>query len=167
MKPELIISISSIVIAVSAVAINIWQAAITRKHHKLSVCPHLTVDYDSRPSSDISFILNSTGLGPSKLKKYKWVINGKDIPIRTTQDHTLLVESLGLADHDIEFYAPSTGRFIEQGFNSTLLTFSDTSNSSKHGIIKAQIAKNIIEVVFEYESIYGEIFVERHNPNTA
>ena len=167
MNPELIISISSIVIAVSAVVINIWQGAMTRRHHKLSVCPHLTVDYDSRPSSDISFVLNSTGLGPSKLKKYKWVVNGKDIPTRTVKDFQVLTELLGVGKYEFEFYAPSVGRFIELGFSTVLLKFSDSANTDNHKRIKSQLEKNVIEVVFEYESLYGEIFVERHDPKTA
>lgn len=158
MTPELIISTCSIIVATSAVGMSIWQTMMTRQHNKLSVCPHLSIDYDRRTTADIAFILNSSGLGPSKLISYKWIVNNKEFSVRSRQDYQDLFNVLGVSNHHVEFYGPTIGRFVEQGFSSFLVKWPNSANNEVHNIIKQCLESHTVKIVIEYESIYGEKF---------
>ena len=113
---ELWISVNSAIIALSALGVSIWQGYLQRKHNKLSVLPHVTVEFDTRINSDIAVLIKSVGLGPAKFLNYKWVVNDKEFYVRTKKDYWDLLNGLGLENERVEFYCPQLESFLAPGF---------------------------------------------------
>lgn len=66
-----IIAISSVVIAVCALGISIWQGYIARQHNKLSVVPMLHVDVDQTEGKDIEIVSVNNGVGPAIITHFR------------------------------------------------------------------------------------------------
>jgi hypothetical protein len=75
-----IIGISSVVIALCALGISVWQGIQTRKHNKLSFRPHLTTWTHSNIEKGFYAIeLINNGLGPAIIESFTVKIDGKQI----------------------------------------------------------------------------------------
>src|SRR3990167_560763 len=77
---QFITGISTIVIAVCALAFSIWQGMQTRKHNKLSVRPHLTawVKRDA-VKRFYSIELINNGIGPALIEEFLIKVDDKVI----------------------------------------------------------------------------------------
>lgn len=80
--PEMIIAISSVVIALCALGTSFWQGYTTRQHNKLSVKPSLNLGYSlSKHSSFIGIEIKNTGIGPLIIKNATISKGGKSFKI--------------------------------------------------------------------------------------
>ena len=70
------VEIGTLVIALCALAATIWQAAISRRHNKLSVRPVLTL---YRQDIDGVIYVKNNGSGPAIVKAYEVWKNGNRI----------------------------------------------------------------------------------------
>ena len=71
MQWQVIIGISSVVIAICAIVVSIWHGVQTRKHNKLSCKPHLTTWMNSdKGKACYSVDLINNGLGPALIEKF-------------------------------------------------------------------------------------------------
>ena len=69
---------SSVVIALCALAISIWQGAQARKHNRLSFRPHLaTWTHKNAETGSYEVELMNNGLGPAMIKKFALFVDGK------------------------------------------------------------------------------------------
>lgn len=165
METEHIISLSAVVIALAALGVSIWASFVAMRHQKLSVKPHIAIDFDHRITHDLGVYIRSNGLGPAKIVDYKWHINGKQFPIRTRQDFLDVMNVLGLGDLDTEFFAPSIGNYIEPGYQSFLLRFRESANTGFHPEVCDRLLGT--KVIVTYESIYGESQTDIHENGRA
>ena len=157
---ELWISVNSAIIALSALGVSIWQGYLQRKHNKLSVLPHVTVEFDTRINSDIAVLIKSVGLGPAKFLNYKWVVNDREFYVRTKKDYWDLLNGLGLENERVEFYCPQLESFLAPGFQGFLVRFPDSTSKPQHNKIVAALSKSRIYIL--YESMYGDKVYDCH-----
>jgi len=70
LKPDTLTAISSIIIALIALGISIWQGIETRNHNRQTVTPNLSITRDFRnEAKDVGIFIESVGLGPVIIKK--------------------------------------------------------------------------------------------------
>lgn len=80
MSWEAIAGFSSVVIAVCALGLTVWQAAITRRHNRLSVTPHLTTWTQSEQvTGRYSVEILNNGIGPALIKSFSVQVDGQPI----------------------------------------------------------------------------------------
>jgi hypothetical protein len=77
---EAIAGFSSVVVAVCALGLTVWQAAISRRHNRLSVTPHLTTWTQSEEATGTySFEILNNGIGPALIQNFSLQVDGQPI----------------------------------------------------------------------------------------
>lgn len=77
MNWEMIVGISSLVVAVLALGSSIWNATQSRKYHKISYRPQLSTWYlANEETREYELILMNNGLGPALIKSLRVKIDG-------------------------------------------------------------------------------------------
>lgn len=86
MQWQVIIGISSVVIAICAIVVSIWHGVQTRKHNKLSCKPHLTTWTHIDNDKAFYFVeLINNGLGPALIEKFTVKVDGEIISGERTE----------------------------------------------------------------------------------
>ena len=86
MKWEIIVGVSSVVIALCALIFTIRQSKETQKHNKLSFKPHLTTWSHTDVDKDVYIVeLINNGLGPALIENFIVKIDGEIIPGKGTE----------------------------------------------------------------------------------
>lgn len=78
---EILVSISSLIIALCALIFTIWQTHIQRVHNRLSVKPHLFTFTTRDRNNDIArlqILLKNNGLGPAFINKFQIYYKGQE-----------------------------------------------------------------------------------------
>lgn len=77
---ELVTGISSIVIALCALGLSVWQACVARKHNKLSFKPHLSLmTHRDAEKGFYSVELINNGIGPAVIEDFSIKVDGKQV----------------------------------------------------------------------------------------
>ena len=159
-KPEIMIGILSIIVALIALIATIRQAYLSQRHNKLSVRPHICqnphfIDHDE---SKLTISITNKGLGTAVIRDFKIQFNHTNISrcdlkqkigAITTKDFEITLGFLS-----VENALSKDEKFILLEIEKVnLSTYSDPDN----------IILNVIELLrgklshsIEYESIYGE-----------
>jgi hypothetical protein len=77
MQASEIIAISSIVIAVAAVVVSVYQSVLIREHNRQSVRPALQLRSVFRPRGMAGLRLTNAGLGPAVITRSSVVVDGR------------------------------------------------------------------------------------------
>ncbi len=162
MKPEIVIAISSVIIAAAAFLVAVWQGLLTRQHNKLSVRPFLRIDRIEGAGRPSEILLHNVGVGPSFIDNFDLRVDGASVAgDRFTRIRTALT-SLGLADIKfenikIDMFTPAQGDAIAAGETLTLLRLSPVSNTQEsYQALIAALPRLTFSVC--YKSIYRETF---------
>lgn len=144
-------------IAISALALTVWQAAIQRKHNRLSTRPHITdsvvsdVDVENKVAS-IELFLENNGLGPAFINSFDVTLNDRSITFEGALKSILANEKCTYTHTSL-----SSGSSIKQGDKFQLLKIEIPSgNQEDLDRINNKSIKSNIEI--KYSSIYGESF---------
>lgn len=155
-----VIAISAIVIALASLLVAVWQAALTRKHNKLSVKPHLTLESVMSTGHDIEVLLCNNGIGTACLKSFNIVIEGKRHNISNVYDLNSLLkrDNFHLDKTNVSFYPYTGNNTIRAGDSVTLLHFAGSASDT---IIASDIVIELGLMTFqiEYECLYGERYL--------
>jgi hypothetical protein len=159
MNTDRIVSISSVIVAVTAVCVSIWQGVVVREHSRLSVKPYITIA-PSLPGvggKNGIFIANS-GVGPAFIKKAYILANGKEFNMAVNNWPAILAH-LNLKN---SCYAESwfkEGAALKSGQKITLIapTTNPLGVNCPVEFLKLLSAREL-SLDIEYESIYGEEF---------
>ena len=156
MSPEMIIAISSTVIALAALFVSIWQGILTRQHNKLSVMPRLRIDFHRAVELiSIKVLLVNKGTGPAIIRSMDYGVD----KLMLTGDPTIQMMA-ALKKVDIptglcygHFFYPD--EVIAPGESVELLHF---PNIEPNNPTRAQIAKSLDRLTFKirHESIYKD-----------
>lgn len=154
------LEISSIIIALCALGLSVWVAAIQRKHNRLSVAPIFNI----RPivtKKMFSFSLFNAGVGPAIITSFKYVAKNDDY---STSDSTeflgRMVKSLKLNKDGIENWHPfSNHKFeiviLKEGLEHYFFKVEHDIKDKSHMDLILNYLKGF-KVVIEYRSIYKE-----------
>lgn len=160
MAPEIIIAISSTIIALCALCLSCWQAHLLLKHNKISVKPHLTTWFSSdyiNKKYEVSIINN--GIGPALIKEFVVKV---DNTIITGEPDELIGKALKLIFPDqpfnsfTEWVSPGHVMGAKDSFKLVTIEFLEGCNLSKE-----QIDRDFErgDILIKYESFYKEQFI--------
>jgi hypothetical protein len=110
-RPELVVSISSIIIAVAALSVAVWQGQATIRHDRLMVKPHVTIwrAYESEKEPCFRLELRNYGLGPAFIAKVRALVGDQAYSVDTMDQWGMVMQQIGMPDSG---YAVITGEMI-------------------------------------------------------
>jgi hypothetical protein len=154
-----VIALSSLVIALCAMIITVWQGFLTRKHNILSVMPQLELVRVGSPGNLIHINLVNHGTGPAFIQNIYLFAGGEKLNIKTPEDFKHLCEKLDIClktyNHTFTFCDGGTALGPDKDF--ILMSFpkaEDDYESSKTLVEK--IFKITIEI--EYTCTYKKSY---------
>jgi len=156
---EIIVGVSSAVIALCALVTALWQGIESRKHNKISFRPHLTTWSHNKSEQGIYAVdLLNNGLGPAIIKSFEIKVDGKVISGEGTEPIAkalkILFPNISYEAH-YEFLGKDHAMGEKQTCRVVLVKFTTTplpgSDFVEHALKKADLEIN-------YESFYGEKF---------
>lgn len=154
MTSEFTIALASVVIALSALGVAIWQGYLMRKHNRLSLRPHLTFRQTlSEVNPQFALELPNNGIGPAIIKDFQVLLDGEREDQFEAQGWMALLDLIGLKGRAI---GASCGHdeFLAAGQSLQLIKYE--SLPAPIGIQELRKALRRIEVHIEYHSVYGD-----------
>ncbi len=156
-----IVEICTIVVAVLAFIVTIWQGWETRKHNRLSVKPLIKFGTShDRNAREACYSYKNVGLGTAIIKVFSIYIDG--IPLESLIYKNIIdsLSNIGLynsSDNESEIYVTIPHKEEELSANETqeVIRYTLNTDLSDFEIIKAS---KRINIVIKYESVYGESF---------
>jgi len=146
-------TMATLVVALCALALTIWQGISARQHNIISVKPKLKF---SAITGTVSWelTLHNLGLGPAYIQEMKWHIDGKSVGPIEFNDYfqNRFSDKAGEVRLDLSDYAiPANQRvtMVAVGFS--------------HNTDIAQELTNLISMSVKYTSAYNEVFIEKYN----
>ncbi|MCG9711838.1 hypothetical protein L1D29_03265 [Shewanella insulae] len=158
------IASAAVVIAFCALAVSIWQGYVMRLHQKLSVKPHIDIDYKFFPGKPIEIRMLNNGVGPAIIKSFKVLYDGKSISENQTDAYLKVLKELK-TDTELEFKYeynfPLKNEALSSGENEYLLQVELVGEYDESATSRAKSSLSRIGFKTEYECMYGNKFV--HN----
>ncbi len=164
------IAVASAVVAFCALAVSIWQGAITRRHNILSVRPHVELQYVAIRGEPQKLTLRNVGLGPAIGIRVKIVINGISIELDDERSYMNLIVAFDCGGIFTECVHYSFDAQSALGMGETLEIFNISSSHSADQLWeKFGRAGRKLEVTTEYKDIYGTKYLshQRHKSQSA
>jgi hypothetical protein len=154
-RPELVLSIISLVVSVLAMITNLFQTRLQREQQQTSVWPYIECNYTISDKGFIYTVANK-GVGPAIITRETYKYKGKEYP----RMDALVIETL--QDTALTWFISGT-----MPVNGRVLSPQEVINSyniSKIELaVKAMNLTGDLESVIEYQSIYGKRFLTRNN----
>ncbi|MCE5319170.1 MAG: hypothetical protein LLG04_17635 [Parachlamydia sp.] len=154
-----ITTIATVIIAITALGVSIWQGIETRKHNRLSVRPHLVFLTDFSPQdSELGIYIKNNGVGPAYIKDVEISVNGKVIPNSSCNWKSIL-NSLNIPDLApwMEWLCFNEGASIKNDEVIGLLTVK-RENITKEKFESLKKAISQIDIQIRYVSSYEDCF---------
>ena len=118
------ISLSSMIIALSALGLSVNEFSAERIHDELTVRPRLICEFAFNDKG-AGWVCDNIGMGPARLRGFKITVGGSPLPAVTdsgTQSlHEMLVKALGIPQVYVTFFEPRAGELYKPGEMSDLL----------------------------------------------
>lgn len=154
---QVITGVSSVVIALCALILSVWQGIQARRHNILTFKPHLgTSDYSDSSKGIYIVELNNSGLGPAIIKDFIIYVDGE----RISGDRTEPIEkALKILFPDIPYRFQQTGMgeghvmAANTKFTILAIQFIGDKIPSKEFV---ENAFNRGDIEIFYKSFYGE-----------
>lgn len=153
MSPELITAISSVGIAVLALATSVYQSALTRRHNRQSVRPVLQFGSTFRKGETVGLGLRNVGLGPAIMDESSVWVDGQHVGAfnRETIDRIRGSER----PRPSASTAFDRGAMIAADFDGLLLRVDDYDPTRRWHADFADLIEARIVIKFTYSSLYG------------
>lgn len=151
-NPETWIAIASVVTAVCALGVTVWQGRQNYKHNKMSVRPNLSAfeSYDDNGKTRlVAFELINSGFGPAIIKDFILVYDGQEVSKnnRKTYEDFLREKTKSFTDLNIVSFVPDSSLLMNE--RCEIFSF-----RHKHGQDASFIDKLNLRV--NYQSIYED-----------
>lgn len=159
---------AAVVMAGFALGATTWQAAITRRHNKLSVTPMLMFHHEKNITTEgthFKFVIKNVGIGVATVTDRYFTVKGQRYSPKDPKK--VIKEICNIAIGQVFQYAiTSEGLFgpkakIPAGAEITLLAvfFPGMKAPELHEVVETLAEK--VDFVVEYKSIYGEKYSSR------
>ncbi|MCP4597836.1 MAG: hypothetical protein GY843_15290 [Neptuniibacter sp.] len=174
------------IIAVCAMGITFWQGWLSKKHNKLSVKPHLTINsyYNDRAEFQIVINLDSNGIGPAEIESHEILLDNKKLDISDVHSTIKQLEGVFLPtfrffnkegkevfikdrpqndyllSHSFHALEPKEVIGVDKSIPMIRLGFHDEklSKVDLDTIEAAKIAKSRLKIKIRYKSSYGDSY---------
>lgn len=148
--PEIVTAISTVIVAMVAVGVSVWQGFVARRHNRLSVTP--TIRFDTYLDTSKLLLIN-TGVGPAIIEKMIVTVDGKNV-----EEYELLhaaFRRLGIQGADWITYQPDRREAMAVGEKIVLFERPEIDVEFQQRINEAL---RRLEIHIFYESIYKDSF---------
>ena len=153
---QLITAIFTVVIALVALIVAVWQAHAMRIHNRLSVKPHLVFDRISDTGSlEAKIVLSNNGVGPAIIKDFSVQFDGSIVQLSGPGIWEGIMAGLGIEYTRYRSQEIEAGSAMKIGDKINILGVVLTGGQSTDFVHEALCR---INVFIKYESIYGEDF---------
>lgn len=159
MTTDRVLSICSVIIALTAVCISIWQGIAVREHNRLSFKPYITsAPHLPGTHGDNGVFISNAGTGPAFIKSAYIRANGKEFDI-TVNNWPSIFTHLNLKRSCYANRWFKEGATLKAGQEMKIIapTTSILDASCLEEFLKL-ISSPELTLSMEYESIYGEEF---------
>jgi hypothetical protein len=156
MTAQTITAISAVVIALASLFVSIWTSAASRKHHRLSVTPHLRLDYFYSFDEPTKITLVNNGLGTAIITDFTLFVDGVALSGIGHQQLEEALQRIGLTGK-FTVYAPYPDDALSAGENAVLLSIPPTSPPRERHALRGSLSRVVFRII--YQSMYGNRFV--------
>src|SRR6266849_5067720 len=157
MTAQTVTAICAIIVAIASLVVSIWTSAVTRKHHRLSVTPHLRLDHFYSLDEGIKVNLVNNGLGTAIIKNFAVCVDG--VPLSGIGAKPL-AEALATMGWKGGFYTytPTPDDALSVGERIEILSFPLTDRpSNERDTLRTSLSRVTFRI--NYESMYRDKFV--------
>jgi len=151
---EILVSISTLVVALCALGFTAWQISVQRNHNRISVRPHL-FSFTTRDKHDniarLQILLINNGLGPAFINRFQIYYKGQPC-----EPDAAVSAALG----DLSKNSSRTILGDDYGMpaNETKVLIAVTFPAAADEVIDSVEAKiNTLDLVIEYSSAYEKM----------
>ncbi len=151
---EIIVSISSLVVALCALGFTAWQTSVQRNHNRISVRPHL-FSFTKREKHDnivsLQVLLINNGLGPAFVNKFQVYYKGQ-----TCEPNAAISAALGELSRNSSHTILGDDYAMSANETKVLLavTFPVVSDED---IASVEAKIDCLDLVIEYSSAYEKM----------
>ncbi|PSU34617.1 hypothetical protein [Photobacterium lutimaris] len=149
------IATGAAIVSVSACAINIWQASISKKHNQLSVKPML--HFDCILDNDLVLKIKNTGTGPAIINNCSLYFNEVLLGSNSQEIAYNLFEELEVQHLGGRMYIPGIRQAMPAGESYEIMRI-DAVISDNQVMERIMNDLTLLTIDLNYESIYGEKF---------
>lgn len=154
MTSEFIIAVASAAIALTALAVAIWQGILMRRHNRLSLRPHLTFrQMMSEANPQFSLELLNNGLGPAIIRRFQVLIDGKREEHFEAQGWMALLDLIGLKGRAIGTSC-EPDEFLASGQSLQLIKYESQPTPIETRELRKALRR--IEIHIGYQSVYTD-----------
>lgn len=148
------IALASVLIAVCAFFLSIWQMFLSRKHDRLSAMPHLLISFHTKETPPrFGIYLENAGIGPAIIKSFEVFLDGHN---QEPFEHTawLAIVDLLELDGEVTGMTIDPGEYFQVGKSCVLLSFK--SKNSKLTLRQMRQTLQRLQIKIKYASIFGD-----------
>ena len=162
MQPSDWIAISSVVVAICAFVISVWQGFLARRHAHLSARPIMESNFNS--GSEAGLEIYNAGLGPALLTNFTAIYQGTHFDLFRGSEHERLLHALITNKSffpvlSINSRVPSQYSAIAPSEVVRVLSVTSGYESTLDGI---RSSFSEIKLNISYKDIYGKRFICHH-----
>jgi S-formylglutathione hydrolase FrmB len=154
-----VIAICAVIVAVSALAVSIWQAWLMRQYQVLSVKPHLDVSLSASQTNGNAFVVYfpNAGVGPAFIESIEVRLGNVKQSIQTENDiRTLIGLLVNTNELKYSFQIVDENSAISSGDRIDFLSVSASNDPSILTQLRSTLRKAEIEV--RYSCLYGHSY---------
>ncbi len=153
---QLITAICTVIIAVAALFVVVWQTWATRKHNRLSVKPLLDINQVVRKAdSTVRLDLENNGVGPAIIKELEVLIDGRKVEETVLKNWKKIISIIDISCDSVYGVILSSDATIGAGSSVELLNLK-VSDTQSYKLVFESLSR--LNVIVKYESVYGESF---------
>lgn len=143
-------ALSSMLIAVCALVISIWQSYSMQQHNKLSLRPYLEMafEYDRREGRWGLYIYNQ-GMGPAQVTTVEYKVDGKSYP-------NIVAFLMALGEDPDCYTRGNISRFYKVEDRQVVLRTQNESCFKEEQAFSAMFDR--LQIILNYQSLYGESY---------
>jgi len=152
--PEIVISSSSVLIALSALFLSVWQARSTSKHNRLSLTPNLCVtNIFDQDSLEFHADIENTGIGPAIIHDVIAKVDGQTLP-RGIIDWVEIFDGFKFPGNVAVMNLGN--EFVQPNKKYLLMALQSVDPAYTKDDMKKAIQR--VEITIHYKSVYEEKF---------
>jgi hypothetical protein len=145
------LSIAAAIGALCAVAISLYQAALSREQQRASAWPYLAQSNSYVPAQPYTRDVANEGVGPARIRSFEVLVDGRPVRSWSAAVRTLT----GKTDSGLVYSSLRRGSVLPPGSSRTLLRIPPGEQARAFW----EAAQSRLETVICYCSIYDECWV--------
>jgi len=159
MTAQTITAICAVVVAGASLFVSIWTSTATRRRHRLSVRPHLRLDYIPSLDQTAKVTLVNNGLGTAIIGAVTVCVDGVQLGGILAEELVQALVGIGWLG-GLSAYLPNPDDALSAGEQAALLSF-PVIDSEERKALRTYLSRVTFSIA--YQSMYGDKFLLARN----